>query len=183
MQKLQFQFVAPADSPSLSSPPMAHFDPDEPIVDDPVTLEQSHKPDEENDRTHRDSSPALFANLETRRKRRPSALIRDPSEESEIQPERIEPLKDVESEPALKAGAKRKFTVQEQENEESRLTRSDASNFSFSRKSSSTIDKPISRQVKPLPERIIDKSEERLRHATKEIKARRALGESEFETA
>ena len=151
-------------------------------MDDPVIQEpSSDEPDKENERAREDSPPALFANLETRRKRRASALVREPPDESENKPERTEAVKEDQVELALKAGAKRKFGAQELENEELRPVRTDGSSFSFSRKSSNPIEKSVSRQLKPLPESVTNKSEERVKHASGEVKVRRALGESEFD--
>ena len=151
-------------------------------MDDPVIQEPStDEPDKENECTREDSPPALFANLETRRKRRTSALIREPPEESEDKPEHTEVAKQAQLELPLKAGAKRKFGTQEQENEELRPTKSDGQNFSFSRKSGNAIDKSMSRQIVQLPERATSRSEERVKHASGEVRVRRALGESKFD--
>ena len=167
------------DSPDLGSPPVAHFETTEPFVyDAPECMDQVS---EERNQDGRDISPTgHFTNLETRRKRRTSTLMRQSAEESDSASEAVEVTEACPSEPLLKIGAKRKFGSREQAHEV-RPVVPEVISFSFSRKSALTVEKPApERHVKPLPERNVSKVAERARTIVSEVKARKALSESKF---
>ncbi|KAL8893297.1 MAG: hypothetical protein Q9192_005411 [Flavoplaca navasiana] len=122
------------DSPDLGPPPVAHFDAGDPIKFDAThhTIQMPGKADKEGD-----LNPMVYANLETRRKRRGSS--------SRVQSTRLEPT-DMHLEHAeistdqiklgysLKTGAKRKFTAREEEEEkEDDGTTPEADDFQYNR--------------------------------------------------
>ena len=164
------------DSPDLGPPPVAHFEATEPFIHD--AQEFTEEIPEKRNYDERDASPTgHFTNLETRRKRRTSTLIRQSTEESDSAPEAAEPTEPCTSEPLLKIGAKRKFGNREQARE-SRPAVPEATSFSFSRKSGAKVEKSADRSVKALPERNASKVAERARTIVNEVKARKALSES-----
>ncbi|KAL8910158.1 MAG: hypothetical protein Q9171_004536 [Xanthocarpia ochracea] len=123
----------PADSPDLGPPPIAHFDAGDPIKFDanqqdtlmPVRVEKEG-----------DLNPALFANLETRRKRRESSQLRDSTtfEPSDMPTSQGKELGDhIRPRYAMKSGAKRKFTAREEEEQVEDATAPEADNFLYNR--------------------------------------------------
>ena len=102
------------DSPDFGPPPIAHFEPGDPISFDSssdIVSNQGPVVGEE------EAQPTLPANLETRRKRRESSYHKD----EDLSKGRCEPTKFMSSKEAtrlnqaLKSGAKRKLNVREDE--------------------------------------------------------------------
>jgi hypothetical protein len=111
-----------SQSPDIGPPPVSRFD-----DEDPIGFNPSPAAELQQEETGEDGEPALSVNLETRKKRResgPKLNIRRVSvfESSE------EPVE--EAAKPLRTGAKRKFTVQE--DEDSKQSKEDA--FRFSRR-------------------------------------------------
>lgn len=179
IQDLLPDFMSTTNSPDLGSPPVAHFETSEPFLYDmPQCREEVQEKRNVDDRY---TSPTeTFSNLETRRKRRTSALMRHSIEESDPVSEAVEPAEICPPENLLKIGAKRKFGNREQAHEV-RPVVPEVISFSFSRKSGATVEKPPHRQLKALPERNVSKVAERARTIVSEVKARKALSESKFE--
>ncbi|KAL8877242.1 MAG: hypothetical protein Q9198_004705 [Flavoplaca austrocitrina] len=126
-----------ADSPDLGPPPVAHFDAGDPIKFDAThhTIQMPGKTDKEGE-----LNPMVFANLETRRKRRESSsrgqsTRHEPTamhlDHAEISTDQIKPGY------SLKTGAKRKFTAREEEEEEEEKeedgTTPEADDFQYNR--------------------------------------------------
>ncbi|KAL8998562.1 MAG: hypothetical protein Q9169_002402 [Polycauliona sp. 2 TL-2023] len=120
-----------ADSPDLGPPPVAHFDAGDPIKFNANQCEPQMQGKMEKES---DLNPALFANLETRRKRRGSTQRGEPtrngtsdmqSSQEEASAEHITPGH------ALKYGAKRKFTAREEEEQVDDATAPEADEFQY----------------------------------------------------
>ncbi|KAL8671860.1 MAG: hypothetical protein Q9168_003650 [Polycauliona sp. 1 TL-2023] len=123
----------PADSPDLGPPPVAHFDAGDPIKFDanehePITHGKTEK--------EGDLNPALFANLETRRKRRGSSrpgeatgleILGTQSNQAGVTADQVK------SGYALKSGAKRKFTAREEEEQADDAKAPAADDFQYNR--------------------------------------------------
>jgi hypothetical protein len=115
-----------SQSPDLGPPPVSQFDIEEPIAFNPsIALE------EQTEETMEDSNPALSINLETRKKRRESGPKLDMRRVSIFEP----PANDPDQKPSrsVRTGAKRKFSVQE---DDDRVERPDLQSepFSFTRR-------------------------------------------------
>jgi hypothetical protein len=103
------------ESPDLGPPPVAHFDVE------PVAYEAVRK----NDNNESDDVIQLSANLETRKKRRTSFLVKEMTNEEEQEPEK----------PTLfKIGAKRKLDASELEDVTPANSASENEDFVFSRR-------------------------------------------------
>ncbi|KAI4232429.1 MAG: hypothetical protein LQ349_005019, partial [Xanthoria aureola] len=122
-----------ADSPDLGPPPVAHFD-----AGDPIKFDANQQESQTQAKTAKqeDLNPALFANLETRRKRRGSSQRGESTtlESADTQPNQAEVL-DGQIKPghALKSGAKRKFTTREEEEQVDNATASEGDAFHYNR--------------------------------------------------
>ncbi|KAL8656523.1 MAG: hypothetical protein Q9226_002637 [Calogaya cf. arnoldii] len=122
--------VDPADSPDLGPPPVAHFDAGDPIKFDADQQEPQMRAKTEKEG---DLNPVLFANLETRRKRRGSSQRGESTtlEPADMQTNRAEVLDDqIKPGYALKSGAKRKFTARE---DEGQVDNAEGDDFHFNR--------------------------------------------------
>lgn len=133
------------ESPDLGPPPVAHFEDEDPIKFDaqPTTT----TPEPELKSQAEELPPALSMNLETRRKRRDSqgklnirrmSVFHSP-------PERIEDQSSTEARAIsgtlpIRAGAKRKMSVRE---DEGRTENKASNDFTFSRKSSVAFEDPV----------------------------------------
>ena len=117
------------ESPDLGPPPIAHFEEEEPIKFDP-----DRKPpiDRTRESMGDDDLPVLPANLETRKKRRDSSLIRPFADaDSASEPQRN---KDIVPGPSLRAGAKRKLNMLDESNKADPAPVLMKDDFLFSRK-------------------------------------------------
>ncbi|KAF2834022.1 shugoshin [Ophiobolus disseminans] len=133
-----------SQSPDLGPPPISRFDNEEPISFNP-----SQEAEEQLQEPTEDGEPALSVNLETRKKRResgPKLNIRRVSV-FESPPENIEEA----AAKIAKAGAKRKFSVQEDEDKHSSQT--DA--FRFSRRNAPENEAPKEDGRPSSPERPV----------------------------
>jgi hypothetical protein len=109
-------------SPDIGPPPVSRFEDEDPIGFNPSPSAEEHR-----EETGEDGEPALSANLETRKKRRESGPKLNIRRVSVFEsPE--EPVE--ETAKTLRTGAKRKFSVQE--DEDSKQSKEDA--FRFSRR-------------------------------------------------
>ncbi|KAI4261252.1 MAG: hypothetical protein L6R42_003542 [Xanthoria sp. 1 TBL-2021] len=119
----------PADSPDLGPPPVAHFD-----AGDPIKFDANQQGSQMQAKTEKegDLNPVLFANLETRRKRRGSSQRGEPA--TDAQTSQAEGL-DGRIKPgfALKSGAKRKFTAKEEEEQVDNAAASEGDDFHYNR--------------------------------------------------
>jgi hypothetical protein len=120
-----------SQSPDLGPPPVSRFE-----NEDPIAFNPNPSSEEQTDETAEDNEPVLSANLETRRKRRESgpnirrvSIFESPPEESEDRPSK-----------GVRAGAKRKFNVQEDEEK----ARSQPESFRFTRKNTQSTDDAVS---------------------------------------
>ncbi|KAL8851938.1 MAG: hypothetical protein Q9221_003149 [Calogaya cf. arnoldii] len=121
-----------ADSPDLGPPPVAHFD-----AGDPIKFDADQQGAQMRAKTEKegDLNPALFANLETRRKRRGSSQRGESTtlEPADMQTNPAEVLDDqIKPGYALKSGAKRKFTAREDEGQVDNAT-TEGNDFHFTR--------------------------------------------------
>ncbi|KAL8734366.1 MAG: hypothetical protein Q9166_001564 [cf. Caloplaca sp. 2 TL-2023] len=121
----------PEDSPDLGPPPVAHFDAEDPIKFDAAQYDPQLRAEPEKDG---DLNPALFANLETRRKRRGSSqrgehTTAEPAD-TQIQEEKPNGPKPGQ---AWKSGAKRKFSAREDGKQVNGAKTSEGDNFQYNR--------------------------------------------------
>lgn len=129
MEELQDIFDTPdSQSPDIGPPPVSHFD-----IEEPIVFKHGLSVQDQPDVAVEGDEVVLPMNLETRRRRRESgpkferrrvSLFESPPEEEPIE----EPVK------AVKTGAKRKFSVQEDDNK----GQTQPESFQFSRKGTST---------------------------------------------
>jgi hypothetical protein len=170
-----------SESPAIGSPPVSHFQDEEPIqYEAPTTKEVEIKQEAED-------SSSLPANLETRRKKRESgskltirrmSVFSSPEDEAkENHPQEVKPVTQVLP---IRAGAKRKLGSRDDDAKP-------ATDFTFSRKTSSSSEsaeessakeeKPKTREpIKPLSRR--DSS----RALAPKLGERKALGEKSINT-
>ncbi|RAR14810.1 shugoshin family protein [Stemphylium lycopersici] len=133
-----------SQSPDIGPPPVSRFESEDPIGFDPAPV--AEEPQEE---TAEDGEPALSVNLETRKKRRESGPKLSIRRVSVF--ESPEEAEDTTAKP-LRTGAKRKFSVQE--DEDANQPKGDA--FRFSRRNASESDvlnegsKPLSLERPPV---------------------------------
>lgn len=135
-----------SQSPDIGPPPISRFDSEEPIAFNP-----SSSPDESPEGPAEEPEPALSVNLETRRKRRESGPKLDNRRVSIFE---SPPAGQEESaSKTIRAGAKRKFSVQEDEDKAD--ARPEA--FRFTRRHTPAIaDDTASKDVSPQsPERPV----------------------------
>lgn len=143
MELISEAAVDTTDSPEIGPPPVSQF-----VDEDPVKIDLPNrlKKDEADDLSGLD--PALSINLEQRRKRRDSASGSESRRASKIEP----PQAAQESTGSLKTGAKRKFSVRDDEELEVTAKSTDASleEFQFIRISSEekARNRPLSRSEK-----------------------------------
>ncbi|KAF2652483.1 hypothetical protein K491DRAFT_604837 [Lophiostoma macrostomum CBS 122681] len=123
-----------SQSPDIGPPPVSRFENEDPIAFDPHPM-----PQDQVERSPEDAEPALSVNFETRKKRRESGPKINPRRMSlfESPPDGAEER----SSKGIRAGAKRKFTVQEDEAKED----AQIAPFTFSRRhDQSAIEDPNS---------------------------------------
>ncbi|CAI6338390.1 unnamed protein product [Periconia digitata] len=133
-----------SQSPDIGPPPISRFDEQEPIAFDPST-----SPEERKLQSVEPPEPSLPINLETRRKRRESGPRLDISRASVL--ESTHDGTEKTNATAVRVGAKRKFSVQEDEEK----ARPPSESFRFSRRNASTTEesKPIDNFKPSSPER------------------------------
>jgi hypothetical protein len=182
------------DSPELGPPPVAHFDEGDPIkqnLDTSTSPVPSPSRAMADDTENAESTANLFANLETRRKRRDSSSkkgldSREGSECKELEslPEPVpEPTKFDPTKKTLKTGAKRKFAVRD-EDETAREPRvqNKENDFAFNRRSNNVVHITNSKKDtsgrKHVQEDVKAVSKAERPRATTPSLNRRALGES-----
>jgi hypothetical protein len=112
-----------SQSPDIGPPPVSRFE-----NEDPISFDPNPTPEDQIERSPEDAEPALSVNFETRKKRRESGPKINPRRMSlfESPPDGAEER----SSKGIRAGAKRKFTVQEDEAKEDAQTIP----FTFSRR-------------------------------------------------
>ncbi|RDL39146.1 Uncharacterized protein BP5553_03486 [Venustampulla echinocandica] len=131
-------------SPEIGSPPVSQF-----VNEDPVKIDLPQRPHRNVSDDTINIDPTLSINLEQRRKRKDSSSSGDPNLVTNAEPAQ----KGQEIKGSLKTGAKRKFSVREDEDHQSRAgSRIDSSpdNFEFTRVVSD--DRPKNKTT-PLPEK------------------------------
>ena len=104
------------DSPDLGPPPIVHFEGDDPIK----FRSAKESPRMDNPRDNEiDFPPSIFANLETRKKRRESSNLSQASKQYTLDAESSPPKQitksDALSKHPLKSGAKRKFHTRDED--------------------------------------------------------------------
>lgn len=134
-----------SQSPDLGPPPIARFDNEEPIA-----FNLNPPPEESLDDAVGDPDPAMSINLETRKKRRESgpklsirrvSVFQSPPDGSEETSGR-----------GVRAGAKRKLSVREDEESTIPDTRAEAEDFRFSRRNTPNVtDGEVSAEDAPQP--------------------------------
>ena len=181
------------ESPELGPPPVAHFEEGDPVKHDTTeveTLAQSPSKllldgDEDGDATTR-----LFANLETRRRRRESSSGKGHEQASLLGPLDDKSQREGVQEPMkqpLKAGAKRKLGVRDdgdERNTASRLQQKDE--FSFNRRNEGPkgIEKTTIQRKHDQEFGGNTTTKERSRQQTSSVQgSRTALGESTYRTS
>ena len=178
-----------SESPELGPPPIAHFDPTDPVKQDPTDKTElgDHSGKHGDGGDDNDTTADLFLNLETRRKRRPSSLIKDTNEtpsSSVIQPANVESDDTTRSSSSLRVGAKRKLSARDEEESTARPSGRDKEGFSFNRKVALPAEGKADAQRRNLvPEKTSEKlSSERRREtpAAASKQTRKALGESKL---
>lgn len=151
-EELQDILDAPeSQSPDIGPPPVSHFN-----VEEPIAFKHIATVDEHPDVAVDGNEVVLPMNIEPRRKRRESgprirrmSLFESPEEEPEEQPEE-KPGEGPEAAPekTIRTGAKRKFSVQEDDNSKSQAQ---AESFQFSRRGTpATCDNEITDDDRPL---------------------------------
>ena len=119
------------DSPDLGPPPIAQFDCSDPIKFDRAKLEQERVSSEDND-DPREIPAELALNLETRRKRRESA-VRRTNEEGDLNEARDPSKAELETDAPSRGSTKRKLCVRE---EDEPIHSESGEPFNFTRKAS-----------------------------------------------
>lgn len=132
-------FADPAnatDSPDIGPPPVAHFEEGDPIKFDPL---QDRSSAEGSAESTMETQPKLSANLETRRKRRESSHRRD----VDVKNTNVNFTKSTASigtampmSQPLKSGAKRKFSIRDDDGEPAVVDESGKQDFQFNRRGS-----------------------------------------------
>lgn len=107
------------DSPELSPPPVAHFDIGDPVKQDSPLRKSPQAPQSEPDEPGGLEARSLFANLETRKKRRESTFTRieEPEKGSEQgkTTQRQKQATAAEASRVIKLGAKRKLSMRDED--------------------------------------------------------------------
>ena len=131
------------ESPELGPPPVAHFDDGDPIKQDPIRMGLREDPlptgaeAEDKEIAH----GLGFANLETRRKRRGSSLTRDAKtaeDQAALKETQTSETRDSIAGQPLRAGAKRKLSLRDEDESAAQRNLPDSDGFAFSRKGTST---------------------------------------------
>ena len=172
------------ESPELGPPPVAHFDQGDPIKTD--LAEKIGSTHDNNDREDIDVPRDLgFANLETRRRRRASSLMKEMKDtDDDNHPEAPETLNNGSDtlDQTLRAGAKRKLSVRDDDKDlVAKPQNSDG--FAFNRKtgSSTRSNRDESSKAKSRSESEPSKPPLDRKRDTSVLKSnRRALGESKL---
>ena len=174
-----------AESPELAPPPVAHLDIGDPIKNDlSKEIGALSSPNGQKDKGDEDIPRDLgFANLETRRRRRGSSLIKESKggdEESWLTPSEDANTNSTAHGQTLRAGAKRKISVRDDEKDVASKSQ-DANSFTFNRKTESRI-RP-NRDETTASKSVLQKDEnkpplDRRRDASVPKSSRKALEES-----
>ena len=137
-----------SESPDLGPPPIAHFD-----VADPIDFKPHKQPKNESPEAGDEDVVQLPSNLETRRKRRTSSLLRDMTAE-----EAMSESEDKDKPSLFKSGAKRKLDVSElYDNAPQATSESEAEDFVFQRRAAlkAASNRKSSRFSRPNPGEIV----------------------------
>ncbi|KAF2273207.1 uncharacterized protein EI97DRAFT_384069 [Westerdykella ornata] len=123
-----------SQSPDIGPPPISRFD-----VDEPIPFQPNRSPAAEANEMTEETEPALLVNLEARKKRRESGPKNDPRRLSmfETSPEKA----DARPARSVRTGSKRKFSVQEDEDQEGQPKEADT--FTFNRRNPSDTDAAV----------------------------------------
>ena len=175
-----------AESPELGPPPVAHFDEGDPVKLDPQR-DALHDASLEADTERKDSDTPQglgFANLETRRRRRPSSLVRDTKTSDDPAAAKETEIVDGQTRDtgqAIRAGAKRKLSLREDDEGSARSKTAESDGFAFNRKveSSKKPSRDENSTTPALVEKVSEKAAlDRRREPTVTRFNRKALGES-----
>jgi hypothetical protein len=173
------------ESPDLGPPPVAHFEDEEPIIFGAPPATTMTAPEAEPENRGDDLPAALSVNLETRRKKRDSqgklnirrmSVFHSPPEK--IEDESTATTKAITGTLTIRAGAKRKMAVRDDENKDQTKASGD---FTFSRKANVAFEEPVKTDKE---KDIKDEVKARSRRDAVSIQApeRRALGSKPVNT-